>query len=53
MSRSAQERASVRQETTKKKAYLKPELKEYGTVSQLTRGAAGTLGDGHNGKMKL
>jgi len=38
----------VKQETAKKKAYLKPELKEYGSVSELTRGATGTIFDSKN-----
>lgn len=44
MSRSPQERASVKQETTEKKTYLKPELVEYGSLSKLTR-KSGSLGD--------
>ena len=44
MSRSPQEHALVKQETAKKKAYLKPELKEYGSLSKLTR-KSGPLGD--------
>jgi hypothetical protein len=44
MSRSPQEHASVKQETAKKKAYLKPELIEYGSLSKLTR-KSGPLGD--------
>jgi hypothetical protein len=44
MSRSPQERALVKQETARKKAYLKPELVEYGSLSKLTR-KSGPLGD--------
>ena len=53
MSRSPQQHASVKQETAKKKAYLKPELKEYGSVSQLTRGATGTVFDNKSKKQPL
>jgi hypothetical protein len=52
MSQSPQGRASVKQETAKRKAYLKPELKEYGSVSRLTRGSSSPLGDGAGGHKK-
>ena len=45
MFRSPQERTSVKQETARKKAYLKPELIEYGSLSKLTRKSC-PLGDG-------
>ena len=45
MFRSPQERASVKQETAKKKTYLKPKLVEYGSLCKLTR-KTGALGDG-------
>ena len=43
----------MKQETAKKTAYLKPELKEYGSVSELTRGATGTVFDNKNKKQPL
>jgi len=52
MFRSSQERASVKQETARKKAYLKPELVEYGSLSKLTR-KTGPLGDGATHKPTL
>jgi|HubBroStandDraft_6_1064221.scaffolds.fasta_scaffold1475078_1 hypothetical protein len=44
MSQLPQEHTSAKVETAKKKAYTKPKLEEYGSLSKLTR-KTGPLGD--------
>jgi len=45
MSWSSTKHASLKQEVAKKKTYLKPNLKEYGSLAKFTRGSSTGIAD--------